>query len=94
VAKSVFNAAIYGDAVERVTGACATPSTLNVTVPAGAVDKVLGATVAVKVTASLISSEVPGAAVSVVLVPVAVTRAAHAVARLAALTDPMPVVWS
>jgi hypothetical protein len=94
VAKSVFNVAMYGAVVERATGVCATPSTEKVTVPAGAVDKVFGATVAVKVTASLISSEVPGAAVSVVLVPTAVTRVAHAVARLAALTDPMPVVWS
>ena len=86
--KPVLNVAVYGAAVERVTGVCATPSTVNVTVPVGAVVKVFGATVAVKVTCSLITKEVPGAAVSVVLVPVAVTRAANAVARLLASTDP------
>jgi len=70
------------------------PSTVNVTVPAGGVLWVLGATVAVKTTCSLISREVPGAAVSVVLVPVAWTKAANAVARLLASTDPIPVARS
>ena len=42
--------AVKGDAVERVTGVSAVPSTVNVTVPVGAVDRVFGATVAVKVT--------------------------------------------
>ena len=71
-----MSVAVKGAAVERATGVCATPSTVNVTVPVGAVVRVFGVTVAVKVTFSLIAREVPGAAVSVVLVPVACTRAA------------------
>jgi hypothetical protein len=95
VGKSVLYVAVYGEAVERLTGVPATPSTINVTVPVGPVDPIVfGATVAVKVTDSLIASEVPGLAVSVVLVPVAATRAVHAVARLLASTDPIPVVKS
>ena len=83
-----------GAVVERATGVCAAPSTTNVTVPVGAVVKVFAATVAVKVTFSLITREVPGAAVSVVLVPVAWTKAASAVAKLLASTDPSPVAKS
>jgi hypothetical protein len=67
----VGSAAVKGAVVERATGVCATPSTVNVTVPVGGVVRVFAATVAVKVTFSLIAREVPGAAVSVVLVPVA-----------------------
>ena len=59
-----------------------------------AVDKVFGATVAVKMTCSFSTREVPGAAVSVVLVPVACAYAANAVARLLASTEPSPVAWS
>jgi hypothetical protein len=95
VGKSILNVAVNGAVFDKAGGdAWATPSTKNVTVPVGAVDKVLGATVAVKVTASLITTEVPGLAVSVVVVPVAFTRAANAVARLLASTDPSPVAWS
>jgi hypothetical protein len=80
---------------ERVMGVCATLSTENVTVPVGAVaPAVFGVTVAVKSTCSLITTEVPGATVSAVLVPVAATRAAKAVARLLASTDPIPVARS
>jgi hypothetical protein len=63
-------------------------------VPVGAVVKVFGLTVAVNVTASLITREVPGDAVIAVLVPVAATRALNAVAKLLASTDPSPVAWS
>jgi hypothetical protein len=92
--KSVLSVATNGAAVERATGVCAAPSRKKVTVPVGFTVTVLGATVAVKVTDSLISNEVPGLAVRVVLVPVVATRAANAVARLLASTVPIPVVWS
>ena len=41
----------------RVTGVCATPSMVKVTVPAGALDKVFGATVAVKVISGTLPDE-------------------------------------
>ena len=72
----------------------ATPSMVNVTVPVGAALRVFGVTVAVKVTCSLITSEVPGAAVITVCVPVAAINAANAVAKLLASIEPKPVAWS
>ena len=94
VAKSVLYVAMNGAEPEMATGVCADPSRKKVTVPVGFTDTVFGATVAVNVTASLIASAVPGLAVRVVLVPVAVASAATAVARLLASTVPIPVVWS